>query len=99
MAPIDTDISIIKVSALVAAVTTIIVAIKKIAQFIIRLAELKDSFDENTRLVLKLIIMSEDMPLSERIKAGERYIELGGNGMVKCEYEKLLKEYKTLHGS
>ena len=34
--------------------------------------------------------MSQEMPLSERISAGEKYIKYGGNGEVKHKYEELL---------
>ena len=43
--------------------------------------------------ILRLTTMSRDMPISERIIAGQKYIELGGNGDVKKYYEQLLKEH------
>lgn len=43
--------------------------------------------------ILRLNTMSRDMPISERIIAGKKYIELGGNGDVKKYYEQLLKEH------
>lgn len=43
--------------------------------------------------ILRLTIMSRDMPISERIIAGKKYIELGGNRDVKKYYEQLLKEH------
>ena len=42
--------------------------------------------------ILRLTIMSEEMPLEERIAAGDKYIKLGGNGAVKHKYEQLLKQ-------
>ena len=41
---------------------------------------------------LRLTIMSEEMPLEERIAAGDKYIALGGNGAVKHKYEQLLAQ-------
>ena len=38
---------------------------------------------ENYLTGLRLTIMSKDMPLGERISAGVKYIDLGGNGEVK----------------
>lgn len=38
---------------------------------------------ENYLTGLRLTIMSNDMPLGERIAAGIKYINLGGNGDVK----------------
>lgn len=44
--------------------------------------------------ILRLTIMSEEMPVSERIIAGDKYIKKGGNGDVKkYYYEKLLAEH------
>ena len=47
---------------------------------------------ENYIATLRLTIMSEEMPLEERIAAGDKYIEMGGNGAVKHKYEQLLKQ-------
>ena len=43
--------------------------------------------------ILRLTIMSEEMPVSERIVAGKEYIEQGGNGDVKSFYQKFLEEH------
>ena len=43
---------------------------------------------------LKLIIMSEDIPIEERIQAGDRYLSLGGNGAIKIHYKMLKEEYE-----
>lgn len=43
---------------------------------------------------LKLIIMSEDIPIEERIDAGERYLSLGGNGAIKIHCKILKEEYE-----
>ncbi len=45
---------------------------------------------ENYLSIKRLTIMSHEMPLSERISAGEKYIKYGGNGEVKHKYEELL---------
>lgn len=41
--------------------------------------------------MLRLTIMSEEMPLEERIAAGDKYIANGRNGAVKHKYEELLR--------
>lgn len=38
---------------------------------------------ENYLMCLRLTIMSKDMPVGERIAAGIKYLEAGGNGEVK----------------
>ena len=43
--------------------------------------------------ILRLTVMSEEMPISERIIAGAKYVEKGGNGDVKKYYNKLLEEH------
>ena len=45
---------------------------------------------DNYLSIKRLTIMSHEMPLSERIAAGEKYIRYGGNGEVKHKYEELL---------
>ena len=42
--------------------------------------------------ILRLTIVSRDMPLSERIAAGRKYTDDGGNGDVKHLYLELLKK-------
>lgn len=50
--------------------------------------------DEDQYLsILRLTIMSEDMPISERIIAGDKYVKKGGNGDVKKYYQKMLAEH------
>lgn len=43
--------------------------------------------------ILRLTIMSEEMPISERIIAGDKYVKKGGNGDVKKYYQKMLEEH------
>ena len=43
--------------------------------------------------LLRLTIMSDGMPISERIIAGDRYLKLGGNGDVKKYYQQMIEEH------
>ena len=43
--------------------------------------------------ILRLTVMSEEMPISERLIAGQKYVKKGGNGDVKKYYQKLLEEH------
>jgi hypothetical protein len=43
--------------------------------------------------ILRLTIMSPEMPVSERIIAGDKYVKKGGNGDVKKYYQKMLEEH------
>lgn len=42
---------------------------------------------------LKNIITNSNIPISERLEAGDRYIHLGGNGAIKVFYKKLKDDY------
>lgn len=54
---------------------------------------LQEHTEENYLNNLRIIIMSPDMPMGERLNAGEKYIKAGGNGEVKAFYKKLFQEY------
>lgn len=54
--------------------------------------------DENYKAILRLVIMTPEMPLSERIEAGDIYVnKLNGNGGVKQKYNELLKRFAEEH--
>lgn len=52
--------------------------------------ELKDHSKENYLGIKRLTVMSHDMPIGERIIAGNDYIKAGGNGDVKHYIEEEL---------
>lgn len=63
---------------------------KKLEQKVDKLVE----HDEDQYLsILRLTIMSEEMPISERIIAGDKYVKKGGNGEVRKYYQKMLEEH------
>ena len=43
--------------------------------------------------ILRLTIFEENLPISERIIAGDKYLKKGGNGDTKRYYEKMLAEH------
>lgn len=50
--------------------------------------------DEDQYLsILRLTIMCPEMPISERIIAGDKYDKKGGNGEVKKYYKQLIAEH------
>ena len=53
--------------------------------------------EENYKAILRLTVSSSEMPLYERIKAGEKYIEMGGNGHIKALYTELLDKYQKIN--
>lgn len=86
---------IIKTAAVLSALGVIIGVCVALFRFIVKLnkfnetlADLKTHSDENYMSLLRLTIMSNEMPIGERIVAGHKYLKNGGNGDVK----KFLKE-------
>ena len=43
--------------------------------------------------ILRLTIFAENMPVSERIIAGDKYIRKGGNGDTRKYYQQMLLEH------
>ena len=86
IAAIITDMGII--------ITAVVAAYKWIRKWD-KWREDKDKHDlENYKAILQLKIMMPEMPLSERIEAGDVYVnELNGNGGVKQKYKELLAKY------
>ena len=85
---------LITAGAVVSAVTLLAKKVgKPIVELLHEIKTLVDHDREQYIAILRLTIMSRDMPISERIIAGRKYIELGGNGDVKKYYEQLLKEH------
>lgn len=85
---------LITTGALVSAVGLIAQKVgKPIVELLNEVKVLTEHDREQYLAILRLTTMSRDMPISERIIAGRRYIELGGNGDVEEYYKQLLKEH------
>lgn len=85
---------LITAGALVSAVGLIAQKVgKPIVELLQDVKVLTEHDREQYLAILRLTTMSRDMPISERIIAGQKYIELGGNGDVKKYYKQLLKEH------
>lgn len=83
---------IIKIAALITAVATCLALVKQIHRAVKWVEHLVQQCDENVLNILRLTIVSTEMPMSERITAGDKYIKLGGNGAVKHLYQRLVDE-------
>lgn len=91
------------VTALIALIAKVVKVVQKIIGFFHGLRDNVDTLVKHDHsqymAILRLTIMSENIPLSERIAAGKEYLELKGNGDVKQYYEEHLKPYdKILKG-
>ena len=89
---------IVATAAVISAVGVLITAIVTAYRLIRRWdkwREEKDRHDiENYKAILRLVIMTPEMPLSERIEAGDIYVnKLNGNGGVKQKYNELLSRF------
>ena len=86
--------NIILIAALLTALGVIIATAVKLYKFIRKwdkwVEEQSEHSLDNYLSIKRLTILCQEMPLSERIAAGERYIKYGGNGEVKHNYEELL---------
>jgi hypothetical protein len=80
-------------------ILTVIVTAYKIVRKWENWVKQKDKHDiEQYVQILRLVIMTPEMPLSERIAAGDTYVnELHRNGAVKQKYNELLQRFKTEH--
>ncbi len=58
-----------------------------------RLDKIEEHNDKQYLSILRLTVMSEEMPVSERIIAGKEYIDRDGNGEVKKFYENFVNEH------
>lgn len=89
---------ILLIASLVGAITAIGTFLYKLYNFIKKLddryEEVNATIKQNTIYILKIAIMSDEMPLIDRIHAGELYIAMGGNGMVKKKLNQLMQEYE-----
>ena len=93
--------TILLVASVLTALGVIIASAVKVYKFIRKCEKWIDETNEhsldNYLSIKRLTIMSHEMPLSERIAAGEKYIKYGGNGEVKAKYNELLEISKEIN--
>lgn len=96
---------ILKVASIAGAILTIgtligvlISKVKKMINFFRQLMNRVENIDRHQKetylTTLRLTIMADEVPLEERLKAGDEYIKNGGNGAVKAYFETLKEEYQ-----
>ena len=77
---------------IIGVVVKILKTVKKITDklnsFSTTLEKLEERSQENNMSLLRLTIMSHEMPIGERIVAGHKYLSQGGNGEVKSFLKK-----------
>lgn len=73
-------------------------ATQKIVHLVDRFEDLERHSRENYLNILRLIVMSPNMPLGERIIAGKSYLKHGGNGEIKKYIQEELKIDEIIGG-
>lgn len=87
---ITTIIAIItSITGLIGAIGGIFTALWKLFK---KIDSIQEEFKENTLATLRLVIINEHIPLEERINAGRKYINMGGNGAIRKIVMKLEDE-------
>lgn len=89
--------------ALMGIITLVVKIVKASKNAVKYFSDLKENVDtllehDNAQYmaILRLTVMSDNIPLSERIAAGKEYLESGGNGDVRRFYEENLKPYDKI---
>ena len=89
--------------AIVAIIALIVKAANAIKSGVTYFTDLKKSVDtliehDHTQYmaILRLTVMSDNIPLSERIIAGKEYLDNDGNGDVQKYYNEVLKPHDTI---
>lgn len=80
--------------AIITIITLLGMLLKSVCSFKNAFHKLEEHTRENYMATLRITVVSEEMPLSERIAAGDKYVALGGNGQVKAIYKKLIERYE-----
>ena len=90
--------SITTIAGIISGLTVIIGFAIRIYKFFRGIEEKYEEMNETLRIntihVLKIAVLDENLPLVDRIHAGEQYIAMGGNGTIKRLYQHLLDEYE-----
>lgn len=87
---------IVEIGAIVSAVVVIVGTCWKTFSMCHNVLNKLEDFEETSKRnemhIMKLGLFNEGLPLVDRIQCGKRYIELGGNGTGKIQYELLVKK-------
>ena len=93
--------NIILIASVLTSLGVIVATAIKVYKFIRKCEKWVEETNEHSRdnylSIKRLEIISHEMPLSERIAAGEKYIKYGGNGEVKAKYNELLEISKEIN--
>lgn len=87
---------IVEIGSIVSAIVIIVGTCYKTFGMCHRVLRTLEEFEEtnkrNEMHIMKLGLFNEGLPLVDRIQCGKRYLELGGNGTGKIQYEILVRK-------
>lgn len=87
---------IVGIASIISAVLVIVGTCWKTFRMCHNVLNKLEDFEESTRRnemhIMKLGLFNEGLPLVDRIQCGKRYLELGGNGTGKIQYEILVRK-------
>lgn len=87
---------IVEIGAIVSAVVVVVGTCWKTFSMCHNILNKLEDFEETSKRnemhIMKLGLFNEGLPLVDRIQCGKRYLELGGNGTGKIQYEILVKK-------
>lgn len=87
---------IVEIGSIISAILVIVGTCWKTFSMCHNILNKLEEFDESNRRnemhIMKLGLFNEGLPLVDRIQCGKRYLELGGNGTGKIQYEILVKK-------
>ena len=81
-------------SVIIALIGTLWRLSRPLKEIVQRLERVEQYQHKDYLCMLRLTIMSEEMPMEERLAAGEKYVNEGGNGAVKARYRLMVEEYQ-----
>ncbi len=81
-------------SVIIALIGTLWRLSRPLKEIVQRLERVEQYQHKDYLCMLRLTIMSEEMPMEERLAAGEKYVNEGGNGAVKARYHLMIEEYQ-----
>lgn len=91
--------SIVEIGAIVSAVLVIVGTcwrtFKMCHNILNKLEDFEETSKRNEMHIMKLGLFNEGLPLVDRIQCGKRYLELGGNGTGKIQYDLLVKKMEN----
>lgn len=87
---------IVEIASIVSAIVVIVGTCYKTFGMCHRILRTLEEFEESNKRnemhIMKLGLFNEGLPLVDRIQCGKRYLELGGNGTGKIQYEILVRK-------